>query len=72
MKLRHIRRLIKNRYIMISVKDVEGVRHYIQFDMDDRADKRKMMAYDEAEVLAIRAAVCEKDRYENTILLILG
>jgi hypothetical protein len=72
MKLRHIRRLIKNRYIMISVKDAEDVRHYIEFDMDDRADKRKMMAYDEAEVIAIRAAVCKRDGYEQLIVLTLG
>lgn len=72
MKFRQIRRLIKNRYVMISIKDAEGVRHHIEFDMDDRADKRNMMAYDEAEVLAIRAAVCEKDQYENTILLTLA
>lgn len=72
MRLRHIRRLIKNRYIMISVKDAEGVRHYIEFDMDDGADRKEIRKYDEVEVLAIRAAVCEKDRYENTILLTLG
>ena len=72
MKRRHIRRLIKNRYIMISIRDVDGVRHHIEFDLDDRDDKRKLMKYDEAEVKAIRAAVCQRDNYEQLIVLTLA
>ena len=71
MRLRHIRRLIKNRYIMISIKDAEGVRHFIEFDMDERDDRRKLMAYDEAEVVAIRAETSEADRYEQLVVLTL-
>lgn len=72
MTLGKIKRLIKNRYIMISIRDAEGVRHYLEFDKDDRDDRRKLAKYDEAEVTAIRAAVSNHSGYEQLIVLTLA
>lgn len=68
MTLRQLRKLAKSRYLMIDIGDRDGVRHRIEFDLDDRADRRKLARYEEAEVLGIEATLARRDRYENTLL----